>query len=599
MLLNRRGGLFTAVLALTVLFAVACGSDDNNTSSSATTTSGGGGQAAATTAPGAAGTQAAAQNYTPLPKDQQVLRIPYAEPNFLDPHKSQFAQDIGVERMLFKGLFSTDDKGNVIPMVAREVPTTANGGIASDGKTIKVSLKDNQKWSDGSALTAKDFEYAIRRAFNPDLASPYASFVFNIVGSEEYYTAKGTAAAPKSPSADELNRLRDAIGVKALDDRTLEFKLKEPQGTFPVILGLWVTYPVKQSVVEASGGPENTNWTAPGKLIGNGPFVLKERREKDRIVVEANPNYTLEPKPKLQRIELRIIEDSEAQFQAFQSGEIDLTAIPTSKIPVVDGDPNLKKQNIRVADPTTWGIEFNHSVKPLDNQKVRLAIAQAVDREAFVKVVLGGVGKATQCWLPEGTPGYDVNDCTAQKYDPTAAKKNLADAGFANGQGFPRLSFLTSDTQRGRDIAEFVANQLKTNLGINVDIEQVDAKTRSSRYSNSQWQLFFGGWREDYHDPENWLPELFGTGAGNNQAKYSNAQFDDLMKQAKFEVNNEKRISLYKQAHKLLVDDAARGMIYNPIRNVLVAPRVKGLIASPLDSGFTGDFFIVNIELGR
>ena len=500
---RRRGVLLGAVTALTLGIAMACGSESSSTSS---TTTPGGSQGAATTAPSGTtaaqtGTQAPQAAYQALPKDQQVLKIPYAEPDFLDPHKSQFSQDIGVQRLLFRGLLGADEKGNVVPFVAKEVPTTQNGGISADGKTVKITLRDNQKWSDGSALTAKDFEYSVKRSFNPKLAGPYASFAYNIVGAEEYNTALGTEKSPKSPSADELNKMRDAIGVKALDDKTLEFKLKEAQPTFPVILGLWNLWPVKQTVVEKDGaGPENTKWTAPGQLIGNGPFVLKSRKEKDSIVVEANPNYSLEPKPKLQRIEMRIIEDAEVAFNAFQTKEIDLSGIPTSKIPVVDGDPALKKINIRAQDPTTWGIEFNHGTKPLDNQKVRMAIAKGVDREAFVKVVLGGVGKVTQCWLPEGTPGYNAADCDAQKYDKAAAAKLLADAGFPNGQGFPELTFLTSNTQRGKDIAEFIQKQLKDNLGINMKIESVDAKTRSSRYSNKQFELFFGGWHEDLCD---------------------------------------------------------------------------------------------------
>ncbi len=581
---NRKGGLVAAVVAFALLSAVACGGEKQETR--------------ATTAP--SGTQAAQAGYTPAPKDQQVLRVPYAEPDFLDPHKSQFAQDIGIERMLFKGLFGTDEKGNPIPVVARELPTQQNGGISADGKTLTIKLKDNQKWSDGSPLTAKDFEYSIKRSFNPKLASPYASFAFNIVGAEEYYTALGTKDKPKNPSAEELKRLRDNIGVRAVDDKTLEIKLKEPQGTILIILGLWNMWPVKQSVVEAGGaGEENTAWTKPGTLVGNGPFVLKDRKEKDSIILEANPNYTLEPKPKLQRIEYRIIEDAEVAFNAFQTGEIDLSGVPTSKIPLVESDPTLKKLNIRATDPTTWGVEFNHTVKPLDNRNVRLALAKAIDRDAFVKVVLGGVGQPTLCWLPPGTPGYNAADCEVQKFDRDAAKKALADAGFPNGQGFPELTLLSSNTQRGKDIAEFLQKQWKDVLGITIKIELVDAKTRSSRYSNSQFELFFGGWHEDYHDPENWIPELFGTNGGNNQAKYSNPKLDDLIKQAKYEQNNEKRIALYREMHKLIVEDVARANVYNPIRNVVVKSKVKNLVANPQDSGFTGEFLVHQIEIAK
>ncbi len=605
---TRKGGLLMAVLATTVLVAVACGSSSKEETKSTTTS--GATQAAATSAPSGtsaaaaattAPTQAAAQNYTPAPKDQQKLIVNMgATPDFLDPHKSQFEQDIAIERLLYRGLFYTDDKGNPIPGVAAEVPTTQNGGISADGKTLTIKLKSGQKWSDGSPLTAKDFEYSIKRSFNPKLASPYASFAFNIKGSEAYYNALGTDKAPKNPSADDLTKLRDAIGVKAVDDATLKIDLSEPQGTMIILLGLWNMYPVKQSVVEAGGAtPDNTKWATPGKLIGNGPFVLKDFKEKDRVTLEANPNYTLEPKPKLQTLDVRLIEDLESAFSSFQTGELDQADVPASKVPVVDADPSLKKLNVRGPVPRTGGIEFNFSVKPLDNLKVRLALAKSIDRDAFIKVVRAGVGTPAQCWLAPGTPSYDANDCTAIKYDKEEAKKSLADAGYPNGQGFPELSLLVTNTPLGKDIAEFVQKQYKDNLNINIKLELVDSKTRASRYSNSQFELFYGGWQEDYHDPENWIPELWGTGGGNNQYKYSNPKLDDLIKQAKFELNNDKRLSLYKQMHKLLIDDANGAWIDNTVRNALIKSKVKNVTPNAQDSGWIGQFGIEKVEIAK
>jgi oligopeptide transport system substrate-binding protein len=605
----RRSGLLSAVLALSVLFAVACGSSDNNKSSNATSPAGqnpnaaaspaaGGTRAAATTA---AGTQAAAGNYTPAPKDQQVLVVNLgATPDFLDPHKSQFETDIAVERLLFRGLFYTDDNGNPIPAVASAIPTKDNGGISADGKTLTIKIKDGQKWSDGTPLTAKDFEYSIKRSFDPKLASPYASFDFNIVGAEDYFNALGTDKSPKNPSADELTKMRDAIGVTATDDKTLAIKLVNPQGTMPVLLGLWNMYPVKKDVVEAGGAsPDNTKWATPGKLIGNGPFVLKDFKEKDHITLEANPNYTLEPKPKLQKLDIRLVEDEESAYNAFTTGELAMVSIPTSKVPLVDGDPNLKKQNVRGPVPRTGGIEFNFTVKPLDNKNVRLAIAKAIDRDAFVKVTRAGVATPTQCWIAPGTPGYDKSDCDVLKFDVAAAKKLLADGGYPNGQGFPELSLVITNSPVNKAIAEFLQKQLKDNLNINIKLDLVDSKTRSSRYSNSQFELFYGGWQEDYHDPENWLPELWHTGGGNNQYKYSNKAVDDLLDQAKFETDNTKRVSLYRQAHKLLIEDGNGAWIENNIRNWLVNPKVRNVTPNAQDSGWVGQFDIEKIEIAK
>jgi len=533
--------------------------------------------------------------YTPAPKDQQVFTIAMtAQPVYLDPHKSQFAQDIAIERLLYRPLFWLDEKGNAIAAVAKEIPTQQNGGISADGKTVRVTIKDNQKWSDGSPLTAKDFEYSFKRAVHPKLASPYAEELFNIVGAKAYYESKSSDPA-------ELARLRDEIAVKAIDDKTLEVKLINPQPTFVFKWGLWIAYPVKQSAVERGGAPiENTEWAIqPGRQIGNGPFVLKEYREKDRIVLEANPNYSLEPKPKLSRVEVRIIEDEETAFNAFQTGEVMYAAVPPSKVPLVDSDPNLKRLNIRGPDPTVFWLQFQHEVPVLKNQKVRLAIAKAIDRQAFVKAVLAGIGEPTTLFMHTSLPGQNPSDGDVLTYDPARAKQLLAEAGYPNGQGFPRLNFLSSSTTVAKASAEFIQKQLKDNLNIDINLEIVDTRTRSARYSASQFELALGGWHEDYHDPENWLPTLMATGATNNQLKYSNPRFDELVRQAQFELNNEKRLQLYAQANKVLLEDAAVAPIYQRVRNAVVASKVKNLVPHSQDSGWAGNMLIERIEIAR
>ncbi|MGD9890108.1 MAG: peptide ABC transporter substrate-binding protein [Dehalococcoidia bacterium] len=586
---KRRFLVSSLTLGAATAVAAACGSDESDEPS--------GSQGAGTSAER---TQAPSGSYTAAPKDQQVFIAAHpGQPDFLDPHKSQFAVDISVERMLFRPLFWIDEGGLPVAAVAKEIPTQQNGGISDDGKTLKITLKDGQKWSDGSALTAKDFEYSLKRAMNPKLAGPYFDELSNIVGAKGYYESFGTAASPKTPSDADLQQLRDAIGVKALDDKTLEVKLINPQPTITTKLGLWVSYPVKQTVVEQGGDAiENTAWaTQPDRAIGNGPFVLKEYREKDRIVLEANPNYTLEPKPKLSRIEMRIIDDDETRFAAFQTGEVNVSAIPTSKIPLVDSDPELKKQNIRGPEPTVFWLQFMHEDPAFKDQRVRQAMAKAIDRDALVKVVLGGVSNPTTLFMHNSTPGQNKTDGDSLKYDPAAAKKLMSDAGFANGQGYPTLSLITTDATVSRNMAEFVQKQLKDNVGINVNLEVLDSKTRSSRYSNSQFQLAIGGWHEDYHDPENWLPTLMMTGASNNQLKYSNPRFDELVKQAMFELDTEKRFQTYAQANKVMLEDAAVGPIYERVRNQVVAPKVKNLTPHPQDSAWAGDLRAELIEI--
>jgi len=585
---TRRNFLLTVSASAGALAAAACGGGSDNESTSGTS------GASGTTAAGTPleRTQAPTGAYTPAAKEQQVWVMEYRQPSFLDPHKSNFAQDIAAERLLSRPLFWVDEKGTPTAAVAAELPTRQNNGVSADGKTMTIKLRDGQKFSDGSPLTAKDFEYSIKRALHPKLASLYASELHNIVGAKEFNTAK---------TEGDFARLRDAVGVRAVDDKTLEVKLVNPQPTMPSILGMWMAYPVKQSAVEANGAPiENTDWAVdPRRNISNGPFVLKEYKEKDRIVLEANPNYTLEPKPKLQRIEMRIVEDEEVAYQAFQTGELDFSRIPTSKIPLVDQDPNLKKQNVRAQEPTIFWLRMNNATKPFDNVKVRQAFAKAIDRDAFIKVVLGGVGEQAQLFTPLTVPGAQKEDGEALKYDAARAKALLAEAGFPNGQGFPELGYITTQATVSQNAAQFIQRQLRENLGVNIRIDTVDTATSSSRVNNKQYDLSLGGWHEDYHDPENWIPTQFPSDSSNNKYNFSSKRLDDLVNQARFELDETKRIGLYRQMMQVAVEEVPVAPIYQRTNNYLVRSKVRGITVHPLDSMFAGNILIERVEIAK
>src|SRR3990172_8794839 len=227
---------------------------------------------------------------TPLAADQ-TLRVRIAgEPQALDPQVTGFDVDISIVKQLFRGLFYYDGPDmNVVPSVAAKIPTKGDG-ISDDGPTYTIELRDDVTWSDGTPLTANDFVYALRRLFDPEVGATgyYYSFYTAIVGSED--AAAGTGA------------LED-IGVTALNDTTLEIKLTRPQPTLLTLLAMWPAYPVRQDIIEAKGDA----WFEAGNLIGNGPMVLSEWVHQDRITVTANPNYAGDDKPRLQKIEFRMI----------------------------------------------------------------------------------------------------------------------------------------------------------------------------------------------------------------------------------------------------------------------------------------------------
>lgn len=601
---KRSPVLLTGVMVAVAALGLACGSSNNNktsntnnaapAASSAATTAGSpsaGGAASATKAPSAAATSAspaAATGAKPAdaaPGDQQRLTIQLpAEPETLDWQVSEFEQDISVEHLLARGLFYFDKDANVVPALAAQMPTKDNGGLSADGLTYTIKLKSGQKFSDGNPLSAKDIVYTVQRAMDPKLAGNYAGFFYDIVGAKDYNTALGTKDNPKTPSDAELQQMKAAIGVKAVDDSTVQFTLTKPSGSFLTRLALWTMYPVEQSVIEKFGD----KWTDPANIVGNGPYVLKEHVEKDHITLAANPNYTLDPKPIVKTVTLRVIEDNVQALNAYKNGEIDVVNVPQQQAQQIFADPSLKDQLHREPRQETRGWEFNDAQKPFDNPQVRMAFAKAVNRDDFIKAVYGGIGTPATTWLPPGLPGYDKANESIQAFDPNAAKQLLSQAGYPNGQGFPSVSLLLTDTPLNHSIFDFLQKQIKDNLNITIGSEFVDAKTRSSRYSNKQFTLFYGGWVGDYPNADDWLPDLWTTGGSTNKPGYSNPQFDAAVQKALAETDPKAQVPLWSAAEKIMLQDAAGGWLYHGELVQLFKPKIKGMVGTSIDSIWFG-----------
>ena len=573
----RKLTLLFGVLALTA-FAVACGGGTKEETKDTT------GTGAATQAAGAQATGAPAAAGRPAdaaPDDQQILRAKTAEPQYLDPHRSSFASDISVERMLFRGLFQLDKDAKPVPAMAADMPTQQNGGISADGKKITVKMKPGLKWSDGSPLTARDFQYSITRVLDPTLATDYGYLMEAIAGGEELYSSKATGA--------ELERVKASLGIRTPDDTTIEFTLADPDPLFVLKLALWASFPVKKDIVEKEG---EKAFTEGGKLVGNGPYTLKEWKPKEQITLVPNPNWALTPKPVLKEVRLRLIDDAERGYDAFRNNELDmLDDVPASKLQQIKGDSQLRSQYIQQKSVETRGLHMNQAVKPLDNVKVRQALAKAIDRDVVVKTVYQEKFVATTQWIPAGVPGVQQLDVTEQKFDVAAAKQLLAEAGFPNGQGFPRLKLLLRDNKESRDLGEFLKTDYKKHLNIDIELEIVDAKTRSTRFNASQFELFFGGWIQDFPDPENWIDGLWNTGGGNNHVAFSNPELDRLLKENKFNLDNEKRLAAYRQMHDIVNKTVGIANIYHGAYNYLVKPKVGGYQVALNDAMLPGDWF--------
>lgn len=578
--------LLVAVIAVFVLAALAACGDDDDSGGTSTATS-----AASATNTGGADDMA--------PADQQKLITQSGEPQFFDPHRSNFEQDIAVERMLFRGLYrlvsSSSGGAEVEPAYAAGPPT-----VSADGKTFTVKIKTGMKWSDGQAITAGQFADGIKRGCDPKVASPYAYLlqsaaaggIIGVAGCDEFSAALGTKDAPKTPTDAELATLRDAVGAKAVDDSTLEITLVDAKlpSTFENVFSLWVTFPARMDVIEQFGD----KWTDPANIVVNGPFTLTEYVPQDHVTLKPNPEYGLDEKAKLQQLTVRFIDDYSVAELAFKNGELDQTRVPDTDVPTLQADSTYKDQTLVVGSGRITSLEMQLKDPTLADDNVRLALSRAIDRDALAEVTTSNVGLPAEYWLVKGLPGYQGREPFKDVigYDPDAAKAALTAAGYPDGAGFPELELIVQDTPVRKAQADFLKKAFKDVLNIDIKISAVDSKTRSAAFNSQNFQLFVGGWQLDYPDPENPIVGLFDTGGGNNKYNCSDPDIDAAITAGSKATTLDEHIAKFQAAEKLIVTKLCgvapflqEGLPY------LVSPKMGGVQANgTIDAGQPGNW---------
>ena len=508
---------------------------------------------------------------SPLADKQTLTTNKGSEPNTIDPQKASWMEEVNTVMRVFENLLTFDSKGNLVPAAAEKYT------ISPDGKVYTFTLRKGLKYSDGQPLTAKNFEYAWKRHMDPAVAGDYAFTGYEIVGAEEYNTAD-----PTKLSKDELQKLRDAVGVKALDDLTLQITLKNPACYFLSVLATWCGLPTRQDMVEKGG----EKWTEPATYIGNGPFILKTWEHQVKLVYAANPNYRLGA-PTIQQWTEVMISDA---FAAYRNNELDVADVGANDLPVVQSDAQLSKEYVKQPGTCTFYLGFNTTLKPFDNTKVRQAIAQAIDREAFNKDVRKGLGIPAYQFLPPGFPGYYA-DLQVWKLDPAAAKQKLAEAGFPDGKGLPETKLTFSSGASARSYAEFFQQQLKTNLGMEIKLDAVEAKAYTAMLQKQETtpQMFFLSWCQDYPDPQDWYSTVYMSTSTIGHTGWKNTEFDELCQQADIYAgcDKAKRDELYKKAAQLLATEAPQVNLVHTVNSFLVKPWVVGWTSTPLEQYFS------------
>ena len=370
----------------------------------------GGNDKAATTTEANKQDAAAAPAAGDLAEKQEIVINNSAEPESLDPHKVSGVPESNILRQMLVGLTTTDTEGNTVPGMATE-------WSSEDNKVWVFKLRD-AKWSNGDPVTAHDFVYSFRRVVDPATASPYATYLAGL----KVVNAQDIVDGKVKP---------DTLGVKAIDDKTLEVTLAEPVPYFPHALFHTSVKPVNQKVVEALGD----QWTRVGNFVGNGPYTLKEWQVNERIVLERNPNYYDDANTTINKVTLLVIGSDTTDVQRYKAGEVDITydALPPTQFKQLQSELG---DEVKVSPKLcTYYYEFNHTKAPFDDVRVRRALSLVLDRDTIVDKILGQGQKVAYQFTPEATNGIKNHTPEWKSWDKAnrieEAKKLLTEAGYS------------------------------------------------------------------------------------------------------------------------------------------------------------------------
>lgn len=512
-------------------------------------------------------------------------------PSTMDPQMASFQNDIAHVQMIYEGLTRFDTSLEAVPGAAESWEYSA------DAKTLTFTLRANLKYSDGSVLNAKRFEYAILRNIDPATASEYGFITDEIVNAPEW-----RATDPNAPGYDR-NAWVASVGVKALDAsglacvnyaqtncRSLRLTLSRPAAYFHKVMALHVTYPAKQENIAAGGA---NWWVTPTYQTGNGPWVLSALEPSVRSYLEPNANYWAGLAQV--NIENRYIVDSAAALLAYQDNQLDVTYLSTTDISAVDGNPALQPQHLSFAGSCTTAFRFSLTAvftsgnlvyaSPFADPKVRESFALAFDASRFVSDTASGL--ATWTWIPPGHLGYDPS--TPLHYDPIAARAALSASTYGGPAALNALDLRLKYgfTTRNQTRYEWLVTHYSSTIGVRITLEPISTVSYSLiTKSAATFPLISSqGWCEDYPDPQNWLSVYWRSSSVYAQRSgYGNPAFDALVDQADAEPNQTTRITLYKQAQQLMLNDYPAAFGYNSISHFLVKPWVKGIVTTPQDA---------------
>lgn len=501
-----------------------------------------------------------------------------SEPNTIDPALNSAVDGAVMINHIFEGLYKwvDDGSGNATLALGQAKEVTPN----ADKTVYTVKLRDDIKWSDGKDVIAADFVYAWQRLVDPNTAADYCYMADIILNANEIM-------------AGEMDK--SELGVKAIDEKTLEITLHTACPYFEEIMAFPALMPIRSDIIEQYGD----QWTfSPETYIGNGQYKMAEWSHNEFIKLVPSETYYDVDKLGPKVIKFALMDDTNAIYAAYRSGSLNfIQEVPVDEIPGLLSSGELKVHPYL----GTYYCCFNTSKAPFDDVRVREAFSLVIDRNYIVENVTKTGQKPATAFVPSGISdapgtkddfravGGDYMDVSAEKYQENCerARQLLAEAGYPNGEGFPIVEYLYNTSDNHRLIGEALQNMWQTELGVTVNLVNQEWNTFLDTRKNGDYSIARNGWIADYNDPMSFL-DMWLTGGGNNDAQYSNPDYDALIMQAKSTSDLAERMSLMHQAEDILMgQDVVHAAIYF-YTDKYMSQGIKGMYFTPLGYYFFG-----------
>lgn len=507
-----------------------------------------------------------------------------SEPQTIDPALNSAVDGAIMTSHMFEGLMRWEDSG-VETAGSDGTCTNAQLGYGQAESYDKVNnedgtvtytfhLRDGIKWSDGQDVTASDFVFSWQRLVNPETAADYSYMIDCVVNANEIMNGE------KDPSE---------LAVSAPDDKTFVVTITSDLPYFTEICAFPATFPVREDIVSDS------QWTySPDTYISNGAYKMTSRVTNSEIVMEKNEYYygvdTLGP----DKITFKLMDDANAMLSGFNSGELDfIENMPTDEVAGL-----LASGDLKIVDYIgTYYVCFQTQKAPFDDPRVRQAFTLAVDRTYIVEQITQTGQVEAGGYVPagvydaEGATGDDFRTVGGDYYAPTdadyeanceKARELLAEAGYPNGEGFPVVTYLYNTDDSHKAVAEALQNMWQTQLGVTVQLDNQEWATFLQTRKDGDYSIARNGWIADYNDPMSFL-DMWLTGGGNNDAQYSNADYDALIQQAKATTDPAERMQLMHDAEDIIIgQDYALCPLYFYTQKYMLADGIQGMYYTPL-----------------